>query len=52
MEKKLWERFLQKEKKTEFRIEILTKKKYDELYVTWNGYNNKFNSEIDKKGIS
>ena len=35
-----------------FRIEKVIKKKGDELYVKWKGYNNSFNSWIDKKDIA
>ena len=30
-------------------MEKLTEKKGDKLYVKWKGYNNSFNSWIDKK---
>ena len=35
----------------EFRIEKVIKKKGDKLYVQWKGYDNSFNSWIDKKDI-
>ena len=35
----------------EFRIEKVLKKKGDKLYVKWKGYDNSFNSCIDKKNI-
>ena len=35
----------------EFRIEKVLKKKSDKLYVKWKGYDNSFNSWIDKKDI-
>ena len=35
----------------EFRIEKVLKKKGDKLYVKWKGYDNSFNSCIDKKDI-
>ena len=35
----------------EFRIEKVIKRKGDKLYVKWEGYNNSFNSWIDKKDI-
>ena len=47
MEKKLLEHFTKKE----FRIEKVIKRKCDKLYVKWKGYNNSFNSWIDKKGM-
>ena len=46
-----YENELQKTKQNEFRIEKVIKKKEDKLYVKWKGYNNSFNSWIDKKGI-
>ena len=42
---------LQKAKRNEFRIEKLIKKKGDKLYVKWKGFDNSFNSWIDKKDI-
>ena len=33
----------------EFRIEKVIKKKRNNLYVKWKGYDNSFNSYIDKK---
>ena len=35
----------------QFRIEKVIKKKGDKLYVKWKGYDNSFNSWIDKKDI-
>ena len=35
--------------KKEFRIEEVIKRKSDKLYVKWKGYDNFFNSWIDKK---
>ena len=43
---------LQKTNQKEFRIERVLKKKDDKLHVKWNGYNNSFNSWIDKKDIA
>ena len=40
---------LQKTNQREFRIEKVIKRKGDKLYVKWKGYNNSFNSWIDKK---
>ena len=52
MVKKLMERFMEKNcKKTnqkEFRIEKRIKRKGDKLYVKWKGYDNSFNSWINK----
>ena len=44
-----YENELQKTNKKEFRIEKVLKKKGDKLYVKRNGYDNSFNSWIDKK---
>ena len=40
-----------KKKKKKNRIEKVIKRKGDQLYVKWKGYNNSFNSWIDKKDI-
>ena len=40
---------LQKTSQKEFRVEKVIKRKEDKLYVKWKGYNNSFNSWIDKK---
>ena len=42
---------LQKIDQQEFRIEKVIKKKGDKLYVKWKGYDNSFNSWIDKKDL-
>ena len=42
---------LQKTDQNEFRIKKVIKKKGDKLYVKWKGYDNSFNSWIDKKDI-
>ena len=34
-----------------FRIETVIKRKGNKLYVKWKGYDNSFNSLIDKKDI-
>ena len=56
MVKKLLEHFMKKElRKTnqkDFRIEKVIKKGGEKLYVKWKGYNNSFNSWIDKKDIT
>ena len=44
-----YEKELQKNSQKEFRIEKSLKRKADKLYVKWKGYNNWFNSWIDKK---
>ena len=46
-----YEKELQKTNQKEFRIEKVLKKKVDELYVKWKGYDNSFNSWIDKKDL-
>ena len=46
-----YENELQKTNQKEFRIEKVLKKKGDKLYVKWKGYDNSFNSWIDKKDI-
>ena len=52
---KLLEHFMKKNCKKndqqEFRIEKVIKKKGDKLYVKWKGYDNSFNSWIDKKDL-
>ena len=42
---------LQKTNRKEFRIEKVIKRKDGKLNVKWKGYNNSFNSWIDKKYI-
>ena len=46
-----YEKELQKTNQEEFRIEKVIKRKGDKLYVKWKGYDNSFNSWIDKKDI-
>ena len=46
-----YEKELQKTNQKEFRIEKVLKKKGDKLYVKWKGYENSFNSWIDKKDL-
>ena len=46
-----YEKELQKTNQEEFRIEKVIKKKGDKLYVKWKGYDNSFNSWIDKKDV-
>ena len=45
------EKELQKTDQQEIRIEKVIKKKGDKLYVKWKGYDNSFNSWIDKKDL-
>ena len=42
---------LQKTSQEEFRIEKLVKRKGDELYVKWKGYDSRFNTWINKKDL-
>ena len=42
---------LQATNQQKFRVEKVIKRKSDKLYVKWKGYNNSFNSWIDKKNI-
>ena len=46
-----YEKELQKTNQKEFRIEKVIKRKGNKLYVKWKGYNNPFNSWIDKKDL-
>ena len=46
-----YEKELQKTDQKEFRIEKVIKKKGDKSFVKWKGYDNSFNSWIDKKDL-
>ena len=46
-----YEKELQKRNQEEFRIEKIIKRKGDTIYVKWKGYDNSFNSWIDKKDL-
>ena len=46
-----YEKELQEIDQQEFRIEKVIKKNGDKLYVKWKGYDNSFNSWIDKKDL-
>ena len=46
-----YEKELQKADQKEFRIEKAIKRKGNKLYVKWKGYDNSFNSWIDKKDL-
>ena len=46
-----YEKELRKTNQKEYRIEKVIKRKGDELFVKWKGYDNSFNSWIDKKNI-
>ena len=54
-EKKLLESFTKKnckkQTKKEFRVEKVIRRKGDQFFVKWKGYDNSFNSWIDKKEI-
>ena len=46
-----YEKELQKNNQKKFRIEKVLKRKGGKLYVKWKGYNNRFNSWINKKDL-
>ena len=46
-----YEKELRKTNKKDLRIEEVIKKKGDKSYVKWKGYNNSFNTWMDKKDI-
>ena len=46
-----YEKVLRKTNQKEFRIEKVIKGKGNKLYVKWKGYNNSFNSWMDKKDL-
>ena len=46
-----YEKELRKTNQKEFRIEKVLKRKGDQFYVKWKGYDNSFNSWINKKDI-
>ena len=46
-----YEKELQKKNQEEFRIEKVIKIKGNKIYVKWKGYNNSFNSWIDKASL-
>ena len=46
-----YEKELQKTNQEEFRIEKVIKRKGDKMYVKWKGYDNSFNSWIDKASL-
>ena len=46
-----YEKELQKTNQEEFRIEKVIRRNGDKLYAKWKGYDNLFNSWIDKKDI-
>ena len=48
---KLLQKRIAKTNQKEFRIEKLTQRKGDNLFVKWKGYDKPFNSWNDEKGI-
>ena len=46
-----YEKELQKTNQEEFRIEKIIKRKGNKIYVKWKGYDNSFNSWVDKKDL-
>ena len=46
-----YEKEFQKTNQKQFRIKKVRKKKGNKLYVKWKGYDNSFNSWIDKKDL-
>ena len=46
-----YEKKLEKTNQEEFRTEKVIKRKGDKIYVKWKGYDNSFNSGIDKKDL-
>ena len=46
-----YEKGLQKTNQEEFRIKKVIKRKGNKIYVKWKGYDNSFNSWIDKKDL-
>ena len=47
-----YEKELQNTNQKQFRIEKVIKRKENKLCVKWNGYDNSFNSWVDKKDIA
>ena len=47
----IYEKELQRTNQKEFRLEKVLKRKIDKLNVKWRGYDNSFNSWIDKKDL-
>ena len=46
-----YEKDQQKTSQKKFRIEKVLKREGDKLYIKWKGYDNRFNSQIDKKQL-
>ena len=49
LQRMFYRKELQKTIQKEFRIKKVIKGKVDKLYIKWKGYDNPFNSWIDKK---
>ena len=49
--RRFYEKELQNTTQKKFRIEKVIKRKRNKLYLKWKGYNNSFNSWIDKKDL-
>ena len=49
--RRFYENELQKTSQEKFRIEKVIKRKGDKLYVKWKGFDDSFNSWIDKKDL-
>ena len=47
----IYEKELQKTSQEKFRIEKVLKRKGDKILVKWKGYDNSFNSWINKKDL-
>ena len=48
---RFYEKELQKTSQEEFRIETVLKRKGDKFYVKWKGYDNSFDSCINKRDL-
>ena len=46
-----YEKELQKANQNKYRVEKVLKRKSDKFYIKWKGYDNSFDSWIDKKDI-
>ena len=51
MVKKLLKHFRKNKEQQGFRIEKVIKRKGNKLYIKWKGYDNSFNSWIDKTNL-
>ena len=49
--RKFYEKELQKTNQEKLKLEKIIKKKRNKLFVKWKGYDNSFNSWIDKKDL-